>query len=75
MVVTGAASGIGKAIAVMAGAQGAHVVVADMNDEGGQATVNEIVGAGGKADAPGVGGTEPTPTVVVDKDVGVGDLE
>jgi phosphatidate phosphatase APP1 len=32
-------------------------------------------GAGGKADAPGVGGTEPTPTVVVDRDIGVGDLE
>ncbi len=50
MVVTGAASGIGKAIAVMAGAQGANVVVADMNGEGGQATVSEIVGAGGKAE-------------------------
>jgi phosphatidate phosphatase APP1 len=32
-------------------------------------------GGGGKADAPGVGGTEPTPTVVVDRDIGVGDLE
>ena len=50
MVVTGAASGIGKAIALMAASQGAKVVVADMNEEGGQATVNEITGAGGKAE-------------------------
>ena len=32
-------------------------------------------GGGGKADAPGVGTTPPTPTVVVDRDVGVADLE
>ncbi len=32
-------------------------------------------GGGGKEDAPGIGGTAPTPTVVVDKDIGVADLE
>jgi phosphatidate phosphatase APP1 len=32
-------------------------------------------GAGGKEDAPGVGGTAPTATVVVDEDVGAADLE
>ncbi len=32
-------------------------------------------GGGGKADTPGVGRREPAPTVVVDKDVGVADLE
>lgn len=50
MVVTGAASGIGKAIAMMAAAQGAKVIVADLNQEGGQATVDDIMGAGGKAE-------------------------
>jgi len=50
MVVTGAAAGISKAIAVMAASQGANVVVADMNEEGGQATVDEIMAAGGKAE-------------------------
>jgi len=32
-------------------------------------------GRGGKEDVPGVGGTAPAPTVVVDKDIGVADLE
>ncbi|CAN5784078.1 App1 family protein [soil metagenome] len=32
-------------------------------------------GAGGKEDAPGVGGTAPTATVVVDEDMGAADLE
>ena len=32
-------------------------------------------GGGGKADAPGIGRRAPAPTVVVDKDVGVADLE
>lgn len=50
MVVTGAASGIGKAIAIMAAAQGAKVIVADMNEEAGQAAVDEIQKAGGKAE-------------------------
>jgi len=50
MVVTGAAAGIGKAIAVMAAAQGAHVVIADMNEEGGEAAVSEIKAAGGTAE-------------------------
>lgn len=50
MVVTGAASGIGKAIAIMAASQGANVIVADLNEAGGQATVDEIKGAGGKAE-------------------------
>lgn len=50
MVVTGAASGIGKAIAIMAAAQGAKVIVADMNEEAGQATVDEIQNAGGRAE-------------------------
>lgn len=36
MVVTGAASGIGKTIARMAAEQGARVFVADINEEGGR---------------------------------------
>ena len=50
MVVTGAASGIGKTIARMAAEQGATVFVADVNEAGGQATVDEIRSAGGKAE-------------------------
>ena len=50
MVVTGAASGIGKTIARMAAEQGATVFVADVNEAGGQATVDDIRSAGGKAE-------------------------
>jgi NAD(P)-dependent dehydrogenase (short-subunit alcohol dehydrogenase family) len=41
-VVTGAASGIGKAIASLLAAQGSHIVCVDLNAEGLEATVAEI---------------------------------
>jgi len=47
--ITGASTGIGKATAKAFGAQGAKVVVADVNLELGQATADEIVAAGGEA--------------------------
>ena len=50
MVVTGAASGIGKTIARMAAEQGARVFVADINEEGGKAAAEEIRAAGGQAE-------------------------
>ena len=42
--VTGAASGIGRAIARRLATDGAHVVIADRNEEGGRATAAEITG-------------------------------
>ncbi len=48
-VVTGAASGIGKAIAQTLAAAGAMVAVADLNLDGAKATAAEIVAAGGRA--------------------------
>jgi NAD(P)-dependent dehydrogenase (short-subunit alcohol dehydrogenase family) len=42
VVVTGAGSGIGRACALRFGAEGARVVVADLNLESAQATANEI---------------------------------
>ncbi len=48
-VVTGAASGIGKAIAVLFAKQGAQVHLLDMNEEGLATAVAEITNAGGNA--------------------------
>ncbi len=43
-VVTGAASGIGKSVAIRLAGEGAHVVVADMNVEAGKQVASEIGG-------------------------------
>jgi NAD(P)-dependent dehydrogenase (short-subunit alcohol dehydrogenase family) len=48
-IVTGAASGIGRAIALAMGAAGARVVVSDVQREGGEATAKAIRDAGGEA--------------------------
>lgn len=50
-VVTGAASGIGKAIALLFAKEGASVIVSDMNEEGSMKVVEEIKSAGGNAKA------------------------
>ena len=47
--VTGGASGIGKATAKRIAAEGGAVVVADVQDEAGRAVVDEIEGDGGRA--------------------------
>lgn len=48
-VITGAASGMGKAMAILFAKEGAKVVVADMNQDGINAVVKEIEANGGKA--------------------------
>src|SRR5262245_32274445 len=48
-IVTGAASGIGKAIAERYGAEGAHVVVNDVGAAGAEAVAQAITAAGGSA--------------------------
>ena len=47
--VTGASSGIGRAVANRFAREGAHVAVGGRNPERTQRTVDEIVGSGGKA--------------------------
>ena len=47
--VTGAASGIGKEIAVLYAREGAKVVIADLNQEGADAAAAELKAAGGEA--------------------------
>lgn len=48
-VVTGSASGLGRASALRFAAEGAAVVAADLNSQGGELVVSEIAGAGGRA--------------------------
>ncbi|HWI71310.1 MAG TPA: glucose 1-dehydrogenase [Baekduia sp.] len=48
-VVTGAGQGMGRAAAIEMAAQGARVVVSDVDDDNGQATVAQIVDDGGAA--------------------------
>ena len=50
-VVTGAGSGMGKSIAILFAAEGARVIVADINQDSLNAVVNEITAAGGIAKA------------------------
>lgn len=49
--ITGAGSGIGQAIALLFAKQGAHVEVLDLKLEAAQATVDQILAAGGSAHA------------------------
>ncbi len=49
VVITGAAQGIGRGCAEMAAGEGARVVVADVFEDAGKATVGAIQGAGGES--------------------------
>jgi 3-oxoacyl-[acyl-carrier protein] reductase len=49
IIITGAASGIGKATALIFAREGANVVCADINEKGARATAEQITGVGGKA--------------------------
>ncbi|MBP1965081.1 SDR family NAD(P)-dependent oxidoreductase [Paenibacillus aceris] len=49
ILITGAASGIGKSTALLFGREGAQVIVNDLDEVKGTETVNEIIGAGGAA--------------------------
>src|SRR5205085_5383256 len=49
IIITGAASGIGKATALIFAREGANVVCADLNGDGANEVAGEIAGKGGKA--------------------------
>jgi NAD(P)-dependent dehydrogenase (short-subunit alcohol dehydrogenase family) len=48
-IVTGAGSGIGKAVALLYATEGAKVVLSDIDEKGGNETVNQIKSQGGDA--------------------------
>jgi NAD(P)-dependent dehydrogenase (short-subunit alcohol dehydrogenase family) len=50
VLVTGAGSGIGRAAALAFSAEGARLIVSDLNDAGGQSTVSQIRDRGGEAE-------------------------
>jgi len=51
ILVTGGASGVGQATAILLASEGAHVVIADLADHGGAETMKLISSAGGSAEA------------------------
>jgi len=53
-IITGAASGIGKATSIVFGREGAKVLCADINAEGAEATARQIADTGGEAESFGV---------------------
>ena len=53
VIITGAGSGIGQAIAILFAKQGAHVEVLDLKQEAAQGTVDQIKAAGGSARGTG----------------------
>jgi 2-keto-3-deoxy-L-fuconate dehydrogenase len=68
VVITGAGSGIGQAIALLFAKQGAHIEVLDLQLAGAQATVDQILAAGGSAHASAcdVGDQEAVQAVFAD---------
>src|SRR6266481_2450179 len=48
-IITGAASGIGKEIAIIFAREGAKVAIADLNQDAADAAANEIIAGGGVA--------------------------
>ncbi len=49
VLVTGAASGIGQAIAVVAAREGAYLVLSDINEHAGQAVLKRVRALGAQA--------------------------
>ncbi|WP_327241785.1 SDR family NAD(P)-dependent oxidoreductase [Streptomyces sp. NBC_01320] len=57
--ITGAASGMGRASALLMASEGATVIVSDINEEGAEAVVKEIEASGGSAVAKVLDVTKP----------------
>ncbi len=73
-IVTGGGSGIGKAVCLALGKAGAHVFVADLNQEAAAATIREIEAAGGGATVLPVNVARQEEVVTAYTSVGVFDI-
>jgi NAD(P)-dependent dehydrogenase (short-subunit alcohol dehydrogenase family) len=73
-VITGAASGIGKAIALLFAKQGAEVFILDFNEAAALEVVNEIIAFGGKASAHGCDVSNQAELVNIFKGIGPIDI-
>ncbi|HQR94064.1 MAG: short-chain dehydrogenase [Bacteroidetes bacterium 24-39-8] len=73
-VITGAASGIGKAIALLFAKQGAEVHILDFNEAAALEVVNEVVAKGGKASAHGCDVSNQAGLVAIFKSIGAIDI-
>ena len=67
--ITGAASGMGRAMALGFAKEGSHVVIADLNVEGANAVVEEIKADGGSASAVALNVADPEQSKTVVKDI------
>jgi NAD(P)-dependent dehydrogenase (short-subunit alcohol dehydrogenase family) len=74
VVITGGGSGIGKAISVLFGKQGAFVHIIELNADAAQETVDEIVNDGGKAISYGCNVSDQQQIVDTYKEIGVIDI-
>lgn len=70
-VITGAGSGIGKAIALLFAKQGAEVHIIELNSESADAVVSEIQSAGGRATAYGCNVTSQKEVAATFEKIGV----
>lgn len=73
-VITGAASGIGKAIALLFAKQGAEVFILDFNEAAALDVVNEITASAGKASAHGCDVSNQSELVNIFKGIGPIDI-
>ena len=69
VLVTGAASGMGRATALVFAAEGANVAVTDLNAEATQAVADEIIASGGSAKAWVLDVAKPQDIIKVVNDV------
>ncbi|SUJ29259.1 Diacetyl reductase [(S)-acetoin forming] [Sphingobacterium spiritivorum] len=73
-IITGGGSGIGKAISLLFASEGAEVHILDLNTDGAEQVVEEIIAAGGKAKAHACNVAIQSEVVAVVESIGTVDI-